>query len=193
MESSSTRAADFGFSPIQMSPAPRAGLPWVLRVAPRASAGPRHPLGSGAVPASLITLTEPRRTVSGLLREDRLCTKRCWQKIAQIYPVKLTVPRRTCCAAGRSLALCSRGLATKGSGWCCCHPSTSNDAGRTECEGRAACSARQNEASLGGLAKPLRVLPSHKYSFNHSFTFHNLNLQLRKQNIRSLLENEKKS
>lgn len=89
MESSSTRAADFGFSPIQMSPAPRAGLPWVLRVAPGASVGPRRPLGSGAVPPSLITSTEPGRTVSGLVREDTLRTKRFWQKIAQIYSIKL--------------------------------------------------------------------------------------------------------
>lgn len=34
---------------------------------------------------------------------------------------------------------------------------------------------------------------SHKCFFNHSFMFHNLNLQLRKQNIRLFPENEEKS
>lgn len=67
---------------------------------------------------------------------------------------------------------------------------------------RGGLTAREELRALKGKVKrawevslsPKRCsLPSsHKCCFNHSFTFHNLNLQLRKQNIRLFLENEKK-
>jgi len=55
------------------------------------------------------------------------------------------------------------------------------------------CAPRQSQESPGGHAEPQRVLLSHMHCFNYSFTFHNLNLQLRKLNIRLFLANEEKS
>lgn len=196
MESSSNCAADFGFSPIQMSPWARelAPLsPWTA-VARSCSPGQSHLCTARLFsPYFWTNSTEESRT--------GWCKHSLYVKWG-FFPAK---QQSALFSEASNAAKLPRAASWGGDR--CPAARISLQRSHTRClwaTGRQGGLAEQGElrAPEGKVSRAWEVslspkrccLPSsHKCFFNHSFTLHNLNLQLRKQNIRLFLENGEES
>lgn len=216
MESSSNCAADFGFSPIQMSPRAagrgRRCSPAGRGCAPLSSAESHGRLGSEKVLAYLEPFFEqqdsfyPRQLNRQQLEESQIgCYIHSsgmkyfyfWQN-DQFCSMRFS----TCPSFFGELALPQTGVFRIAPTIYLPGSQTNTISIHEQITTRGGLTAREELRALKGKVKrawevslsPKRCsLPSsHKCCFNHSFTFHNLNLQLRKQYIRLFLENEKK-